>query len=339
MYCSQCEAYIPGGLNLTRCPSCEVDILTAAPPIERKRPVILETPAPPPTPKIKIREKIKPETDFNVFQALIYSFFSPSLYVDVARKWKGACLVYMTILSAVAGLPMAASFATQYGEVQDEHIMPVLGRFPGMKIENEKLTIVEPSPYTLRDAKNQITLGVFDTSGQVTSLNQMPAAFLFAKDFMTYRDGNSGSENQIKYAPHLKIKVDNQILFYGAHQLERWMSFLTFPIMCCAVTLIFLVLGFLYSLPGMVYSMIWKTHLDYGAVYRLAVVAMTPATVFSGLLTLMVQDLDERMTFFYLLPLGYLAFGVFSLRRQTKREAQEKLALETAQKGKRAIFS
>lgn len=337
MYCSHCESYIPGGLSLSQCPSCEVDIVTVALPVDRKRPLVLDFPLPPPVPKVRVRERVKPESDFNVFQAFFYSFFSAHFYRDVARKWKGACLVYMTLLSAVAGFPMAASFVTQYSEVQNEHIFPILRRFPSIGIESGRLIMVEPSPYILRDNKNQLNLAIFDTAGQTTSLNQIPGIFLFTKDHIVSRE-SSMQERMTPYPAAAKLKINNEILYFAASQIERWMSFMVFPMMCAAASLIFLVLGVLYSVPGIIFSSFCKANLDYGAVYRLSVVAMTPATILSGLLTLLVQDLDERMGFFYLLTFGFLAYAIWSIRQQDKKEEAKVNALEIEKRKKRDIF-
>ncbi len=338
MYCSRCEAYIPLGLDLKRCPSCDVDLEVEALPVEKKKEPLDELPPPPPPPpRRKPREKIAPESRFNVFQALGYSFFSSDFYVDVARRWKGACLVFLTVLSGVSGLALTASFVIQYGEVQNQSIIPIAGHVPAIGFKDGVMTMVERSPNILKDTEQKMNLAVFDTTGKTTSVFQIPAVFLFTRDHLVMHDQAQG-EKSVEYPKDLDLKLNNEILYYFIEQFERWLPFLVFPFMCLAANIGFLISALLFSLAGMLFALFMKVRLEYSQIFRLSAVSLTPATIISSAFTFLLQDIDERTTFFYVIPLGYLIFSLVALRRQAAADEREKLALEAAQKSRKHVL-
>lgn len=329
MYCSQCEAYIPEGIGIVHCPSCNIDIAVGALPIEKK---IEASKAVSDEPQHKLMptntyERIIPDSDYNCFQGLFYSFFSPHFFIDVVNKWKGYGFIFLTLLSLVFSFAVTFSFMKQYDIAQNEHILPVISHVPRMGIADGKLLLAEKSPHVIRNASGELNLAVFDNTGSNTSTFQVASMFLFTLNKLIINDRNGG-ENSSPYPIQLDIKLNSEIVYYFFDQLQRWLPFLLYPVACLVAVVSLILIAFLFSIIALLIDSLAKTYLKYSTLFRLSAVALGPSVMISSFFMLMLKDMDERTVLIYLLTTGYLIFGIASVGWHRKKEEAERIAAE-----------
>lgn len=120
MYCQQCKSYIPTGLDLTRCPSCDAD-LSVTPPIERLTPLV-ETP--PVSENVVIEKKV---TAFRIGY-FVYLFFFVLLASVSFNDNLGKYPLLFSIFSAIS-YGAAATGILFYGLRYSHRIISMIWKF------------------------------------------------------------------------------------------------------------------------------------------------------------------------------------------------------------------
>lgn len=93
------------------------------------------------------------------------SFFSPELYRDVGRRWRGIGFWYLVLLLAVSWLPVAIKAHVGFAHFVRQDAPRTLADFPGITITDGVVSIDRPEPYLWRDPDSRDVLLYVDTSG------------------------------------------------------------------------------------------------------------------------------------------------------------------------------
>lgn len=340
MYCSRCEHYIPTGINLSVCPNCSVDLIHEAVPKQRlKEP---EPPPPPPEPEVKskkgAKKSVKPKaaagetgagevsSNFNFIHPLWESFYSPQIYYDAAKKWTGACLIYFTVLVFAFSFFLGIWMYYEYDDWKGDHLYPVLGRTPAFSISQGKLKMIEKSPYPVMDSSGN-TIVMLDASGQAAAGSSAGLMLGRTAAFAAHQ----GKIQTFPYSPKLEIFFDSEILFYLDSQLQRWLSFFSCPFIVLITWPMLLVMTFFFSLAAILINLAVRSRVDFGGLFRITVLAMTPGCLIQGIVMAFVMaEADWQDWLSIAATLGYITFGLISSKRVQKRIDAEMAAKNKA---------
>ena len=339
MYCSRCDSYIPAGLDLQHCPVCNVDITTEAPPKERLKPEIEVPESTPEKNKPDVLEsEIKP--DFTIGHAFFLSFFSPSFYIDVVRKWKGACLMYLFILSSFVSCLLNMRALQEYEKWHYEYIVPVANSVPDISIENGKMRILQKSPYYLWVNDRKILLAVFDTSAALNATS-LAAALGFSADGLYTKNNNALSHFE-PYGEKTNVKVNNVVASYIAEQWLKWLPFFTYIFLWPVHLLVLLLSAFIFSILALPIMFITKAGLNYAQIFRICCMTITPSVILETLFGFVVDKaLLKQLPWLHLLPLVYLIFATVVWhfeKKRTKQVQAEESQKKKAKPPQRPIF-
>lgn len=124
---------------------------------------------------------------FNRWQALYLAFFSPQLYVDVAKRWRGFGGRYYLLLVAILVIPFSIRLMLDFDRYFSKNIVFPLEHMPQFTIQDGQAVFNHPMPYLVKN-KQHTVVAIIDTTGQITGLQNYPQAnFLVTKDKLYHR--------------------------------------------------------------------------------------------------------------------------------------------------------
>src|SRR5687767_6561038 len=136
----------------------------------------------------------------HILESIFLSFYSKSLYQDVARGWKGLALGYLLLVMAICWLPFSYDFHRFLNHYSSQILPGVIEQVPTITINKGKLSIDKPVPYAIKQPGDGFTLIMFDTSGKYTSLDQLHALALITQDKVVVRDVSASIPKTTAYS-------------------------------------------------------------------------------------------------------------------------------------------
>lgn len=95
---------------------------------------------------------------YGYWAALYKSFYSGSLYLDVGKRWPGFGLLYLLFVIALFFIPMTIKIGFVFNEYFDEQMIKPLSQLPTIYVQNGEAFFDKPTPYLVRNKKNQVVL-------------------------------------------------------------------------------------------------------------------------------------------------------------------------------------
>lgn len=247
---------------------------------------------------------------FAWLRAIVMSFYSPGLYRDVARRWSGTGLGYLLLLLGLAWAPTIVEL--QIALVRDAQEAPfVLAQIPEIDISQGQVSTTVQTPYLIR-RENGVPLAIIDLTGQYTSLDNTPAQILLTKDRLLERNARSGTKESIDLRDVRQFHLDRAKAARWFAIAERWLALLAYPTLLFFSFLYRAVEALVYALLGMAFAKLMGLALDYRALLRLAIVAVTPAIVLGTLRALGIFRAPAWSLISFLLAMTYLLFAVWA---------------------------
>jgi len=288
---------------------------------------------------------------YSSWQALFLSFWSASLYRDVAENWQG--VGYLHLLFVVCLTIFFIALQTQVVVVpRAEQIADsVLSQMPNVTIEKGKLSIDKASPYVLTEPKSGQPIITIDTRPKPVSLEESKSVFLVTSEaiyarkqpvrsypgqnnnqFSLKTDGQKSpqltSEQgaierfDISSVDHLQIDVNSGKLFL--HSFFRWLGVLLFVTWLPFAFLFVVLQTLVYALLGKLFSSLASVDLSYSTLVRLSAVTLTPVLLLDSLIKVSGVSLTYWPWLSVLLALGYLYFAVIANASEQKQPPAEK---------------
>ena len=122
--------------------------------------------------------------------ALWQSFFSRSLYLDVARHWRGLGFLYLLLIVVLGWLPDLAKLQMGVQTLHGESAESFIRQIPVIDIRDGTATADVETPYFIKNPKNGKVLAIIDFSGQYTTLDNTSAVVLLTRhEVVTRRSG------------------------------------------------------------------------------------------------------------------------------------------------------
>lgn len=250
-------------------------------------------------------------SQYGVFQAIFMSFYSPSLYRDVARRWGGCVFWYLFVLMGI----VSALYASQAAVLMNSHFPDFSARyltqFPVMTYTNGKLSTPENRPYEIVDPASHEPLMVIDASGQYTSLDQTKAGVLVTQSDIISRTGKTDSRT-MHMSDSLNTSIDLMTLGQKFQPYAWSVWFIVFPLCLLFLFLFRLIQAFLYAIIGKCFSLVTLVSLTYFQVFQITVVAFTPAVVAEMIVDYSGAIIPHVHLIYFLVCMFFLLFGILS---------------------------
>jgi hypothetical protein len=233
------------------------------------------SPWPPGAPPAPAAAQSRPKRQYSRLTALVFSFFSRSLYRDVARRWRGVGVVYLLLLMFVNWLPVVVAWhlgARMWAE--GGAAQRLLGEFPTITIQKGVVSIAEEEPYVWRHPDTGEPILVVDTTAAFDVPEATTAPMLLSRRALEIRDARQTRVYNLQGVE--SFSLDRQSALDWVQWAANWSWAVALP-GAWFVSVVWGILRLLlYGLIGLLFASIFAARLDYLALMRLSAVAMTP---------------------------------------------------------------
>lgn len=271
---------------------------------------------------------------FNYWQAVYLSFYSPQLYVDVGKRWKGMGLKYLLFLLLLLMIPLAIRMTFDFNTYNENYIKP-LEKTPVFYIQNGKVEFDKPMPYFIKNALNQVVV-IIDTTGKITTMGpDYPYLSLLVTSnriynrsipvdifFMQSKPTQGDEMTVIEIPPNINEVIDTEHWSKGvSFKMLKTLIYLSiYPILLGIFFGMYSTLLFAFSFMGQIIAgTILKYTLTFAQAFRLISVSATPhLIIFLFGLTFDATGIAFNAIVF-LFIFVYFSFGVLAMRRVGKR--------------------
>lgn len=253
--------------------------------------------------------------------ALYLSFFSRGLYRDVAARWKGLCLVYLLAVLALCTIPGVLRMQSDLGAWLDDQAPGYIRQLPNITIAKGVLSIDAPEPYRILNEKTGEPVVIFDSTGEITSIEGSKAFALFTKTALIVKKGDKETRT------FNLSDLGGETMTIGRGNANDLLDTFVdlFPIVLYPFAFVFSFLlwsteALILTLFGRLYARRLSLRLDTRSVIRISVVAVTPALLTGALLTTIGVTLPH---WWLISMLGSLAYALYGIQANMSSSTQE----------------
>jgi Protein of unknown function (DUF1189) len=244
---------------------------------------------------------------FHIWQAFPLAFFSRALYRDVAQRWRGSTFLYLLLLILVWWVPIAAMLQIESGAFAADYAPKVIDQMPVITVTNGRVAVDGTMPYVITDPETGARLAVIDTTGATPTLEAARAPALLTRDELILSEGTRGSRAyNLKDIPQLV--VDRARLYDWLEIFRVWFVPLASVFVVAFMYAYRIGQALLYGLAGRIFARTLRVQLDYAALLRVAIVALTPAILLDMLLGLFGIAVPGPISL--AVAIAYLYFGI-----------------------------
>jgi uncharacterized protein DUF1189 len=246
---------------------------------------------------------------YGIFHPPALSFYSRSLYRDVAENWTGIGFLYLLLLLAVCWIPPIVKFHRTTSGVLDTLGPAVLQQVPTITIKAGEVSIQEPQPYSVTVPGSDTPLLVIDTTGASTPENTQ-AFFLLTRNQLAVRK-NPRETRLYSLAGVQDLTLDRASAERALSFCKRYLAFFSYPVALLGSYAYRILQALIYAAIGILFANLVKAPLEFPQLLRLACVAMTPAVLADTLRGILGYPSSLLWLFAcFLLAMGYLLFAV-----------------------------
>ena len=246
---------------------------------------------------------------YSLFHPLLLSFYSPSLYRDVAENWTGTGFLYLLLLLALCWIPPIVQFHRSTTALLDTLGPAVLEQVPTVSIRQGELSIQEPQPYVITLPGGDKPLVVIDTTGQTTP-ESTRADLFFTKHQAIFRRSDLETRTY-ELAGIREMTVDRNSVKKILDGCRTWVPILAYPVALAGSCVYRIIQVLIYAAIGLLFAQLLKVPLEYPQLIRVSSVALTPAILIDTLRGVAGYASSlSWLVFCFLLSMGFLFFAV-----------------------------
>jgi hypothetical protein len=246
-------------------------------------------------------------TQFRWWQAFPLSFFSQPLYRDVAQRWRGVTFVYLLVLILVWWIPSAVLLQVEGAKIAADYAPKVIDQIPTITVTQGRVSVDAAMPCIITNPEGGGRLAVIDTTGATTTLEQAQAPVLLTRTELIVREGADRSRTY-ELAEVRQLVVDHARLYDWLGFFRVWFVPLASVFVVLFMYVYRIVQALLYGAIGIVFGRLLRVELDYPALLRVAVMALTPVMLLDTVLG--IAGIAAPGPVSLVLALGYLYFGI-----------------------------
>ncbi len=274
------------------------------------------------------------ERKYSILHIPVLSFFSKDLYRDVGLNWRGTCFGYLLLLLAVCWIPWMVQVHTGLNEFVKNEAPKMVSQIPTITIKDGIASIDEPQPYYIMHPDSNDIAGIIDTAGTITTLADSNAFALITETEVIFK------EDDLQTRTFSFEDIKDFTLNHA--KLNKWLSTfqkLAVPVMypsVLAFSYVYRIIqALIYAAVGLLFAYGFKTKIEYPAMLRLAVVAVTPAIIINTVVSLSNVVFRGMWLLYLAIAMAYLAFGVKAVSEAQQPENEPTFGLPPEQFGDR----
>jgi hypothetical protein len=274
------------------------------------------------------------------FTTIYLSFFSRKLYQEVCANWQKLALKYLLWLVILNLFPLTVTSFNyinsinlgdnELDEIGEEitvkendlsrSIKDIINQIPIITIKNGIVSINEQQPYYIYYPTTKKIFAIIDTTNSKESRN-VEAFIVLTKDSLKL-EFNKNQKVEYKI---VNLTEPNKNLIIDQHLLKEWIQrtkerlewfipFVMFPSLVIFMFLTNLFRAVLFTLVGGIGVKLLKYDINYQALFRLAVVAASPAIVAETIFTILpgVISIPTQQLIIFILKIFYFGFAISS---------------------------
>ena len=211
---------------------------------------------------------------FSAVRAIALSFFSPEVYRDVVREWRGAGLAYLLLVTVLAALPFLIRLHVVSSRFTQQHASAILRQIPAISIRHGRVSSTVRMPYVIRGSGGE-ALAIIDTTGQPATLDSTGALLLLTSDHVITRRRNI--ETRMYDLSRIeRFDLDEARVTRWVHLFTTWFTPVFAPFVFVGSYLAHLFKALIFAGIAAILAALLQLRLPFAALMRLAAVAMTP---------------------------------------------------------------
>jgi hypothetical protein len=247
------------------------------------------------------------------------SFYSKSLYKDVAKNWTGLCLLYLLSLVALCLIPEVMTIQSDLSGYLNTEAPKIIRQFPTITVTKGTASVDQQQPFYIRDEKTGQPIIIIDTTGRVTTLNGSPASILVGKEAVIVRRDN-GDTRSFDLSGIDRVTVDKTALYNLTDTIDEWFAFMIYPFALFISFLLHAAEVFFYAAVGVLFLRLSRASMPFRILVRLAAVSITPVMIVSTVLFVAGQNVPYWWLFSFAASMGYLFYAIRAASSQDVRE-------------------
>lgn len=246
---------------------------------------------------------------YSIFHPLVLSFFSKSLYRDVAKHWRGTGLLYLFIVLALVWIPTIIKGQLAISTWVDGDSKEITKQIPAITISNGQVSTDVTTPHYIKDPKTGTAIAVIDTTGTYTTLENTEAKFLLTKSKLMMSK-NATETQTYDLSGVQSFYVDRPRVEGWLAAVKTWFVPVLYPLAVLFSFIFRAIQILIYAAIGLLFARMLSANLSYKTLMRLSAIAITPVL----LLNLLFEFVPIRIPRWFLLgiviALAYLFFAV-----------------------------
>ena len=218
------------------------------------------------------------------------SFYSRALYHDAAHAWQGTGIGVLASVLLIAYLAFMPLSLWKIAGIIDYKTTKnyIVEQIPTVTIENGNLSIDQPVPYYITTPENRI-IATIDTRPETSAKNPDAIIAMMQEDkswfFIGEKFAISMDEDGVGEVDHYqKWFTEKEKVQFNKNDIADYIKkaeILGIPLLAvllyCILLLYAIIQMMLYSLGALALNKIAKAQLNYAALQRITVCALTPA--------------------------------------------------------------
>lgn len=248
---------------------------------------------------------------YSMVHPLYLSFFSKSLYQDVARNWKGLCLTYLFALLALSVIPGVMKIRTNLINFFNTDAPAFVKQMPTITVKDGKVSISKPQPYYIRDEKTDKPVMIIDTTGKVSSLSHSPAVVLVTKTSVIIKTDEDETRT-FDLSDVKSLVVTRKVIYDWMDSFQDWSAFIFYPLALFFSFIYHIFEVLFFAAIGHMFARSLQARLPFSSVVRLAVIAITPSVILGTLLAVVQIGVPYWWYVSLIISTGYVYFAVRS---------------------------
>jgi hypothetical protein len=246
---------------------------------------------------------------YSIFHALVLSFFSKSLYHDVAKHWRGTGLLYLFIVLALFWIPTIIKGQLGISQWVDGDSKEITRQIPAITISKGQVSTDVTTPYFIKDPKTGKDIAIIDTTGTYETLENTEAKLLLTKSkLITVK--NATETQTYNLASVQSFYVDRPRVEGWLAATKRWFVPVLYPLAVIFSFIFRAIQILIYAAIGLLFARMLHANLSYKQLMRLSAIAITPVLVLNLLFEFVPLYIPKWSLLGIVIALAYLFFAV-----------------------------
>ncbi len=253
---------------------------------------------------------------YSIIHPLYMSFFSKSLYRDVASNWKGLCVTYLLLVLTLNIIPDMVRLHERVADFVADEVPKVVHQVPTITISEGAASVNVPVPYIINAPWSKLPFAVIDTSDGASLPAASNATVMLTKTKLTVKE--DGSEiHAFDFSRIHHAVIDKDLINLWMETFKDYFIFVVYPFALFFAFLYYFIQALLCASIGMFFAKMFNLDLKPRALIRLSIIAFTPPLMLQTAHALLNIEFPYSGVISLLLATGYLYFAVSACSEKT----------------------